>query len=494
MLRPSLLPHLCNTFSLTTLFFFAHLYTIFAQNSVNYTPLADNVQQKTASINKVNEQYKALLQSLPATYKDKYKELYKEMQTEKIKSIENAAYLFNDTIQQYFKGILTEINRGNPSIATPNLQFYVSRDYTPNALTSLDGSIAFNLALLANCKNESQVAFIICHELAHKQMEHPARSVRKMFDVLYSKEGQNKIKEIANSEFDTYEKATEYLQNAVYNSRRHGREYEEQADSLALKFLLNTRYNPEESANALLMLDQIDSLMFTPNFDLVTTFETPQYPFKKSWIEEEETMFSGGKRVFDGQMNKDSLKTHPSCQLRAELMTNYLKGNTSKTATNNRPNESVFSNIQQKAEFETLIAAYDFDNVDYALFQTLKSLQSKPNNIFLNAFVGQCLNAVYEGQKQHKLSKIVSIPAKSQPKSYLPFLRFLNNMTLSEIATVNFNFLEKQDKNYLKDEFFLFTYLTAAKNANKTDILRTHKLAYLKSFPKGNYIDIVNKY
>ena len=488
------LPYLRKAFSLFIFFIFAHFYALNAQNSTNYTPLADDIQQKSVSVDKINEQYKAILQGLSSEYKDKYKELYKDMQKEKIKYITSNTYLFNDTIQQYFKGILTEINRGNPSIAPSNLQFYVSRDYSPNALTSLDGSIAFNLSLLANCQNESQVAFIICHELAHKKLQHPARSVRKMFDVLYSKEGQNKMKEIANSEFNAYDKATEYLQNAVYNNRRHGREYEEQADSVALTFLLNTRYNPQESASALLMLDQIDSLMFTPNFDLIQIFGTPQYPFKKSWIEEEETMFSGGKRVFDGQMNKDSAKTHPSCISRARLMTNYLKNNANQSATNSNQNDATFANIQAKAEFETLIAAYDFDNVDYALFQTLKSLQTKPNNIFLNAFVGQCLNAVYEGQKQHKLSKIVSIPAKTQPKNYLPFLRFLNNMSLSEIATVNYNYLEKQNKNALKDEFFLFTYLTAAKNANKTEVVKAHKSLYLKAFPKGDYLEIVTNY
>ena len=193
--RPHL-PYLRKAFSVFIFFIFAHFYALNAQNSTNYTPLSDNIQQKTASVGKVNEQYKAIFQSLPSEYKDKYKELYKDMQKEKIKSITGDAYLFDDTIQQYFRGILTEINRGNPSIASPNLQFYVSRDYSPNALTSLDGSVAFNLSLLANCQNESQVAFIICHELAHKKLQHPARSVKKMFDVLYSKEGQNKMKEI----------------------------------------------------------------------------------------------------------------------------------------------------------------------------------------------------------------------------------------------------------------------------------------------------------
>ena len=462
-------------------------------NAVNYQRLDDNPQTKTAAITELNNRYKLILKQLPSDYKDEYMDLYEEMQEEKLKSIENDVYLFNDTLQNYFNVILAEIKRGNSSIPIDKIPFYVSRDYSPNAVTSLDGSIVFNLALLANCKNESQVAFVMCHELAHYQFRHPARSVKKMFDVLYSKKGQKALKEIARSEYNTYEKAEEYLKNAVYDSRRHGREYEEQADSLAVVFMSNTRYNAAESAGCLLMLDAIDSVLYTPNFDLAKVFSTPQYPFKKSWIEEEETMFGGGKRVFDGELNKDSLKTHPSCQKRAVLATNLAKASAAQSVANNSQTDALFSSIQQKAQFETLIAAYDFDNVDYALFQTLKSLQNQPNNIFLNAYVGHCLNAVYDGQKTHKLSKIVSITSKNKPKSYQAFIRFLNNMSLPEIATVTYNFLEKQDKNYLKDEFFLYTLLVSAQNANKNNNVETYKELYLTTFPKGSHYDIVSK-
>ncbi len=494
MLRYVVFMSFHKTISLFTSFFVLNSFFIYAQtNATNYQRLDDNQQTKTAAIEELNNRYKLILKQLPSDYKDEYKELYEEMQDEKRKTIENDAYSFNDALQNYFNVVLAEIKRGNPSLPIDKIPFYVSRDYSPNAVTSLDGSIAFNLALLANCKNESQVAFVICHELAHHQSKHPARSVKKMFDVLYSKKSQKELKQIARSEYNTYEKAEEYLKNAVYDSRRHGREYEEQADSLAVIFMSNTRYNAAESAGCLMMLDQIDSVLFTPNFDLATIFSTPQYPFKKSWIEEEETMFGSGKRVFDGQLDKDSLKTHPSCQKRAILATNLAKASATKSATNNPQTDALFSSIQQKAEFETLIAAYDFDNVDYALFQTLKSLQNQPNNIFLNAYVGHCLNAVYDGQKTHKLSKIVSVASKNKPKKYQAFLRFLNTMSLPEIATVNYNFLQKQDKNYQKDEFFLYTLLVSAQNANKNNDVETYKDLYLTMFPKGSHYDIVSK-
>jgi hypothetical protein len=239
----------------------------FAQttNLKNYTPLESNQNAKTNAVLTLNNKYKSILQSLPEQYRDKYKEVYKEMQKEKLTEIEKDAYLFNDEIQKFFDDILAEIKRGNPTLSVTDLKFFVSKDYAPNAQASLDGTIAFNLSLLANCENESQVAFILCHELAHNQLKHAHKSVKKSFDALYSKQAQKAMKEIAKSEYNSYEKAEAYLKTIVFSNHRHTRDYEEEADSMALRYLLNTRFDATQSPMALLMLDNIDSLMLKDN-------------------------------------------------------------------------------------------------------------------------------------------------------------------------------------------------------------------------------------
>lgn len=463
--------------------------TAFTQNlnPKNYKPLENNSDAKANSIIKINTQYKVILQNLPNDYKDKYKELYKEMQKDKLTEIEQDAFLFNDDIQIFFDDILLEVKKANPNIVINDLKIFISKDYAPNAHASLDGTIAFNLSLLAYCENESQVAFIICHELAHNQLKHAHKSVKKSFDALYSKEAQKAIKEIKKSEYNTYEKAEAYLKNVVFKSRRHTRDYEDEADSMAVKYLQNTRFDATQAVKALLMLDKIDSLMFTPNFDLGKTFNTPQYPFKKSWIDEEETLFGKSKRVFDGELDKDSLKTHPDCKNRAQRVTHALNAYTNKDKKDNPILSDNYKDLLLKAEFENLIAIYDADKVDFCLFQTLKSLQKYPNNVFLHALVGQCFNALYEAQKQHIFSKIVSIPSKDKPKKYLPFLRFLNNMALKDIGLVGFHYLNGLDKSYFGDEFLLYTMVLAAKNAEQRAVLSEYKSLYLQFFPKGKY-------
>jgi Peptidase family M48 len=462
-------------------------------NPKNYKPLENNSKAKASSVISINTQYKGILENLPDDYKDKYKELYKEMQKDKLTEIGQYAFLFNDEIQKFFDDILSEIKKANPNIVINDLKFFISRDYAPNAHASLDGTIVFNLSLLAYCENESQVAFIICHELAHNQLKHAHKSVKKSFDALYSKEAQKAIKEIKKSEYNTYEKAESYLKNVVFRSRRHTRDYEDEADSMAIKYLQNTRFDATQSVKALLMLDKIDSLMFTPNFDLSKSFNTPQYSFKKSWIEEEETLFGKDKRVFDGEWDKDSLKTHPDCKNRAQRVSNALNSYINKDKKDNPILADSYKDILLKAEFENLIAIYDADKVDFCLYQTLKSLQKHPDNVFLHAFVGQCFNTLYEAQKQHTFSKIVSIPSKDKPQAYLPFLRFLNNMSLKDISLVGFHYLNGLDKSYLEDEFMLYTMVVAAKNAEQKTVLSEYKARYMQTFPKGKYKAEISK-
>jgi hypothetical protein len=67
-------------------------------------------------------------------------------------------------------------------------------------------------------------------------------------------------------------------------------------------------------------------------------------------------------------------------------------------------------------------------------------------------------------------------------------------MSLNEIASVNFQFLNKQDKSFLTDEFFLFNIAIAAKNANQLEDFRTYKALYVKSFPQGQYVETILKY
>ena len=207
------------------------------------------------------------------------------------------------------------------------------------------------------------------------------------------------------------EKALAYLADFACEHRRHGREHEAEADSLAARFLARIGYDATQAIAALQMLDQVDSTFYTPGFDLETTFQFPDYPFKTRWLETESTLFQDGQRVFDGALNKDSLKTHPDCQHRAVRMREgYLASYAAAGKLADPQGHDLFLRLRQTARYESLLASFDADDVDLCLFHTLGQLREQPADRCLQALVGRCFNRLYAAQKDHVFSRCVHPP------------------------------------------------------------------------------------
>ena len=90
--------------------------------------------------------------------------------------------------------------------------------------------------------HDDELAFIICHELAHYYFEHVDMSYIRSLNKLKSKETKEKIKAIKKSEYGTHSKGTSLFKGFMYDSRKHVRGHEYQADSLGLSFLMNTKW------------------------------------------------------------------------------------------------------------------------------------------------------------------------------------------------------------------------------------------------------------
>lgn len=438
--------------------------------------------------------FEATVAHLPANYRKEYRQLYTDLRDSRLKEAENGCFLLDKDVSGYLEAILREIKRANPGLLKREVRLLITRDPVPNATTFPDGLILFNAGLLAACANESQVAFILCHELAHHELEHGPRAIAKRFDLLYSKEAKREMASIARQK-NASEKARAYLSELTYEHRRHSRENESEADSLAAVFLARTRYDASQASGALRMLDTIDNDFHTPRFDLKTTFDFPDYPFKIKWLEEENTLFRDGARVFDGALNKDSLKTHPDCRHRATLMSDrYLKGYQQDGRLSDPQGLELFASIRQTARYEALLGAFDGGNIDLCLFLTLARLREQSGNVRLHALVGRCFNALYAAQRDHVFSRYVQAPRVGFEPGYKGWLQFLNTLRLRELAAVGYHYLNTCDQAFLQDEEFQYQLLAAAKNMELPDETARHKTAYLRNFPKGKYRAVIQSF
>ncbi|MFN0216774.1 MAG: M48 family metallopeptidase [Saprospiraceae bacterium] len=459
-----------------------------------YTPIGAGEGQLEALRPAFEGLFEQSVATLPANYKKEYRKLYENLRDRRLAEAENGYFLLDAEFEGFFKKMLATVKMANPDIMAKEVRFYVSRDASPNASTYPDGVILFNIGLLASCENESQAAFVLCHELAHHELTHGANSLAKRFDALYSKQAKEKIANIAKQD-NAYEKALAYLKDFAYDHSRHGREHESEADSLAAVLLAGTPYDARQAIGALKMLDTVDTDFYAVRFDIASTFNFPDYPFKAKWLESENTLFQDGSRVFDGAMNKDSLKTHPDCLLRAATIDQrYLKGYDASQKQSDPQGSSLFLKLKKAAKYEALLGLFDAGNIDLCLLHTLSQLQEDPTDVFLNSLAGRSFNLLYAAQKEHVFSRYVSVPQLENEAGYKRWLQFLNILRLRELAAVGYHFLNTRDKSLLQDDEFQFQMLIAAKSMELPAEIEKHKNAYLQRFPKGKHREEVSKY
>ena len=405
----------------------------FAQLEFNYFPVKTEKINKTKYKESLLQKLKEDKQKIDSKYKKKLEKIYDEKFDYIVSNIDSSDFYFDDTINFYFQNILKNIQQANPILNKPEIKLYVSRATYPNASCLGEGSLIFNIGLLRYLKNESQIAFIICHEFAHYTQNHVMKATTEYLENLYSKETQEKLKEIKNTQFGAYKKAQEFTKAYVFDSRKHGRLHESEADSIAFLYLKNTKYDENEALTALALLDSTDTEKYRDSIQLNTFFDFKEFPFKNSWIAEEKKFVFLKDTV--SEMEKDSLKTHPDCQKRVE---NLLK---MKTISNESKSKylqpiSLFNKIVDYSDFECIENRLKYKNLDGAFYLTLKLLKKYPKNVYLHKSLNKCFDVIISGITNHNLNNYLDLPSPFQEKDYKIVVRFLNNIRKSEVQEI----------------------------------------------------------
>ncbi|HEX8529262.1 MAG TPA: M48 family metallopeptidase, partial [Cytophagales bacterium] len=251
----------------------------FQYSPANYSAEGAPVQQYLA------QAHQKELAALPKRYRSELEKIYKDRHEHLTGSLREEQFIFSPLYTGYFDGVLAEIRRANPQLGSQSVHLLVSRDPTPNATCLGNGIITFTIGLLRRVENDSQVAFVLCHELAHQHLGHVQQSIQQYVEKQNNANTRREIERIAASENRRVEQATGLLRSLVYEHTRYSRIYETAADSLALVYLKNTRYNPQEALRVLALLDTVDRSKYPGPLDLKPVFDSPAYPFRDAWLQ-----------------------------------------------------------------------------------------------------------------------------------------------------------------------------------------------------------------
>lgn len=405
------------------------------------------------------------LAGLDGKFKKRLVEIYKE-RCQLIKDrFSEKEVLLADEAGNYLNAVALVILKANPSLDKNGLRVLFSKSYLANAFSMGEGTIFFNIGLFHRMENEAQVAFALCHELAHYYLNHGNGNIEQYVNTIYSDEFQKQLKSIQKSEFRQNQQLEQLSKNLLFRTRHHSREYEHAADSMAVELLKNTGYDLNGATGTLALLDTIDKDKYEGPLVLEKRFNFASYPFKPEWLENDGLSFI--RNAEEKNEEADSLKTHHDCKKRIEAIGSKLAqyqngGNRSFVVS-----EAEFNRLKTQFDYEIIEYCFQSRRVSRALYFALQMLAAKPNDVYLHTMVGRCWNEIYERQKAHELGKVVELPDPAGKKEYNDLLRLIQNLRLSEVGAIAYHYLEAVQPLYHNNKDFVATWVTSKNNFGK---------------------------
>ena len=408
--------------------------------------------------------FKQTIAALPGEHKKELLQLYKARWENARQKFETKEIYTSPSATAYLNQIVKEIVCSNQCLDQLPLNCYFSRSGNPNASYVGEGMILINMGLFTRLGNESQLAFVICHEIAHQYLRHSENTIANYVSRLNSKEVQDELKTIKNSRYKRSQPLEELTNSITFTTRRHVRQNECEADSLAVELLKQTRFDCAEVIATLNILDKIDTDTISTNECLRNLFNSEQYPFQQKWILKEEGLLGGHAKLQSDEF-EDSLKTHPDCTFRISKLEPVISK--LKNGSKNVVNFEAFKHFAKLFQYEVVEYAYSSDNYGKSLFYTLELLQQKPDDPYLLANIGRLFNGIYYAQKNHHLNDYIDLPAPGYPPHYNDLLQFIQNLYPENIASINFHFLDRYHYKLKEYPPFMEAYRTSVRIEEK---------------------------
>ncbi len=366
--------------------------------------------------------------------------VFSAFQTSLEEDIKDRNYLFDERFISFVKEKVQMIANKNPDI--PNdFNILIAKDNEPNAFNFGDNTLVVNSGLFYYLNNDNQFIGIICHEIAHAQLEHTINSILSRIRKNNDKKTEvSLLKKSANQQ----EKAFEMFRTMLYSNMKERREQEIRADSLGFEYYKKLGLQKDAFVSALQLLKSVDEQkpdsIYTTTYRKV--FDIPNQKFKVEWLKMED--FSQyNYKLYTKKISEDSLKSHPNIDLRMTLLKQKItEGGFNQEERDASP---AFKELKELAGKRIIPNYYDTEKYGLGIYNCLAILQKKPDDDFAKFYLGKFFNKIYEARKAYTLNRYLDkIDPKKQSYSYQQFLSLMWNLNLDEIRKIK-DFYEKSE-------------------------------------------------
>jgi hypothetical protein len=383
-----------------------------------------------------------LLSALPKEYNKDYKRIYESRSDAIAETMKTGFTVTEPGANAYLQSILKNILNANPELKGRDIRLVFTRDIVPNAYSLGEGTLFVNAGLMIYLDNEAQLAFAICHELAHQYLEHGNKEIKRVVELANSNELKKESKEIAKQQYRQGQKFEEMVKKYSFTKGRFSRDAETEADKFGFQFMKNSGYDCSQAKTCLQLLNIIDDTTFFKPVNLKEIFKFDDYAFKNKWIENESSIFaamSGDNNILT-KSEKDSLKTHPDCLKR---IANLEQANSLISNGKKFTDEATFRKLQKQFIPELVEEAYQDENLGYHLYLSLQLLQKEEYSAYAVFTTVRTLNRLYELQKTHKIGTVTDKETRYYKEDYNLLLRMIDRLRLEDIANLSYHFAKK---------------------------------------------------
>ncbi len=362
---------------------------------------------------------------------------------------------YNDPCTPYVREVMESL------LATvspkPQIDVFVSRFASPNAAIWQDGTLIINIGLLARLENETQLAFVLAHEIGHYQNNHPFRQYAR----------QNQPDNIQKRALDNLKASVAYTQ-----------EKEEEADAFALELLTQAGYDNDEGRKALdLILKDFVSENCMSHFfpideaDMCSELEVQTYinmdrrtagHFAPLIVKKRQEEMEHSAASQDEVASKDDV---------------YMAS----------PND--FEAIRHIAQFELIENNYSEADYISTLYYAMILQKKYRDNIYLSAKIAESLFQLYFYKKRGAIDRILKVNRENNAQKEILrlscFMRKVDEDTLQELVGT---YLSTQYKNWGEvDETIAITMAKYMEATTGREEAKSYFQHCTKHFPQGKH-------
>ena len=360
--------------------------------------------------------------------------------------------LYGDPVTDYINDLGHKIIGDDPDLQ--DLRFYTLKTNVVNAFSTNQGIIFVSQGLIAQVKNEAELAFVLAHEIGHYIEKHVIIGFKERMDLL-KKSGNisEKIKRLS-----IYSKDKEY-----------------EADRVGIRLYNEAGYNLQ---------------------DLFGVFDLLTFAYLPFDLKEVKTDFFNSDKMFlptsffKNDLPKvepeddydDSKSSHPNIKSRKEQLDGEVKKYKTWDEITRLSPENAFEQARVSARMEQIrnnLYEFDYISAIYNLFL----LEDHADNIHYQRYLAQAWYGLMMFKSSGKFTNIVISMNRIQGEQHQMHhvIRSLNKRQLATVALRNIYDVYQNNKN---DEIIEKVYHLAVKNFasdKKLKLKKFHKISYYEA-------------